>query len=248
MPDQLYDAIFKRRSVRRYEPRDLDEPSLADVRSFMAKLEPMLPGMRTELRILGKEAVRGMFKVDAPHFLAIFSEPKEGHLANAGFMLQQMDLFLSSMGIGSCWQGGPKLAGEQRGSSDLEFVIMLAFGRAAEEVHRTDLSQFQRKPLASMTSIEGRDDLLEAARLAPSGMNNQPWFFAGGDGVVRAFGRKSLVADRMNRVSVGISLCHLWLAGVRSGASPEVFREDGGEAPRGYSYVASMRLNDGKQA
>ena len=51
---------------------------------------------------------------EAPHFLAFFSEVKDGYAANAGFMMQQMDLFLSANGIGSCWQGGPKPIRESR--------------------------------------------------------------------------------------------------------------------------------------
>src|SRR5512137_264170 len=105
---EQYQAIFKRKSVRNYEKGQLDAAALSEIETFLRTVRPMVPGIQTEMRIIDSSKVKGMFKVDAPHFLAYFSEVKEGYLTNAGFMLQQVDLHLSSSGIGSCWQGGPK--------------------------------------------------------------------------------------------------------------------------------------------
>ncbi len=44
-------------------------------------------------------------------------------------MLQQMDLFFSASGIGSCWQGLPKPDKDMLNSSNLEFIILMAFGK-----------------------------------------------------------------------------------------------------------------------
>jgi nitroreductase len=129
--DDLYEAIFKRKSVRKYAPGQLDAATMQNVVSKLADLKPLLPELRTELRVMTNPEVRGMFKVNAPHFLAFFSEVKDGYATNAGFMMQQMDLFLSASGIGSCWQGGPKPIRESREASELEFVTLLAFGPPA---------------------------------------------------------------------------------------------------------------------
>jgi hypothetical protein len=208
----------------------------------MTGLRPAFPGIRTELKLMNNADVQGMFKVDAPHFLVMFSEAKEGYLTNAGFMLQQMDLFFSANGIGSCWQGGPKLVGKAKGASDLEYVISIAFGDPSGDPHRKNRSEFKRKELVEITSIDGYEDILESARLAPSAANNQPWYFTGGNGIIHVNKAKSLILDRMNRISAGIALCHLWLAAVHSGGTPEIVIEKSGEAspPKGHSYVASI--------
>ena len=156
-------------------------------------------------------------------------------------MMQQMDLFLSANGIGSCWQGGPKPIKESRGASELEFVTLLAFGPPAEEVHRA-ISEFERDPLSKISNVKGMEDIVEPARLAPSGMNNQPWFFSGGDGTIHVSSDKSIIVDRMNKISAGNALCHLWLAAVHSGRTV-TFRSDlaaQANAPKKYSYVASL--------
>jgi nitroreductase len=240
--DELYEAIFKRRSVRKYAPGNLDASMIERVVSKMAVLTPLFSGIHTELRLMTNSEVRGMFKVDAPHFLAFFSEVKEGYASNAGFMMQQMDLFLSANGIGSCWQGGPKPIREARQASDLEFVTLLAFGPPAEDVHRKSVSEFDRKPLAKISDVKGNEEMLEPARLAPSGMNNQPWFFTEGNGAIHVSSAKSVLVDRMNRISTGNALCHLWLAAAHSGRTVEFRSDRSGEvnAPKKYSYVASL--------
>ena len=240
--DEQYDAIFKRKSVRKYAPGRLDAATMQKVVSKLADLKPLFPEIRTELRVMTNPEVRGMFKVNAPHFLAFFSEVKDGYATNAGFMMQQMDLFFSANGIGSCWQGGPKPIRESRKASELEFVTLMAFGPPAEDVHRKSVSEFDRDPLAKISDVKGNDDLLGAARLAPSGMNNQPWFFSGGNGAIHVSSAKSMIVDRMNRISAGIALCHMWLSATHSGKNVEFRKDRSGDAnaPRKYSYVVSL--------
>jgi nitroreductase len=242
--EDLYQAIFKRRSVRKYAG-PLDEGAMDKVRDFMSSLKPMYSGIKTELKILSNPEVKGIFKVDAPHFIAFFSEKKEGYLANAGFMLQQMDLFLSANGIGSCWQGGPKPIREARYASELEYVILLAFGRPEEELHRKTSGEFKREPSEKIASVDGFKELIEPARLAPSGMNNQPWYFSSTGKAIDAYSAKSPIVDHMNRISVGIALSHLWLAAEHAGMKVTFMSQESKAAdpPRRYSYVATMVFN-----
>jgi nitroreductase len=243
--EELYQAIFKRKSVRNYEGGPLDAGTMSGIEAFLKTLRSMDPDIRTEIRIIENSKVRGLFKVDAPHFLAFFSEVKEGHLTNAGFMLQQVDLFLSSTGIGSCWQGGPKPVKGVVGPSGLEFTIAMAFGRPAEGLQRRSVSEFKREPMAKITSMQRTDAYLEAARLAPSAMNNQPWYFLRNDGTIDAFSSRSFLLDKMNHISLGIALCHVWLAAQHEGKKVEfvIGKKADMKTPKGYSYVSSLSIH-----
>jgi hypothetical protein len=42
-----------------------------------------------------------MMMKKAPHYIAVFSQAKEGYLTNVG-LLQQMDLYFSANSLGSC--------------------------------------------------------------------------------------------------------------------------------------------------
>ncbi|MCX8131584.1 MAG: hypothetical protein N3I35_16010 [Clostridia bacterium] len=75
---------------------------------------------------------------------------------------------LSSNGIGSCWQGWPKPTKGILNVTNLEFVILMAFGKPNEPLYRLSVSEFKRKPLEQIRNMEGEDELLEPVRLAPT--------------------------------------------------------------------------------
>jgi nitroreductase len=245
----LYETIFKRKSIRQHDLTPLDGHRLSEIMAHTSALKPLYDDIKIEMKLLSQEDVKGLFLAKAPHYLAVFSENKDGYLVNAGFMLQQMDLFFSASGIGSCWQGGPKPTKEILNSSKLEFVILLAFGKPKEKLHRESVSEFKRKPLGEITDIKGADELLEPARLAPSAMNRQQWFFTGSAGTIHVYRVKSsiltaFVFDRTGKVSMGIAICHVWIAAKHLGREVEFIddKEAQNNPPSGHEYVITMKI------
>ena len=203
----MNDIIRKRKSIRKYDSAKLDDAVLDVVRAQIEVVKPLFPDIRYSIEIVDK--TKGMFGVSAPHYLLFCSEEKDGSLENIGFIGQQMDLFLSGSGLGSCWQGMAKPEG--RGVGALPFVICIAFGKPAEPLHR-ELSDFKRKPLCDIS--EGADDRLEAVRLAPSGMNAQNWYFVADGGKIHCYIKKpgalrGLMTGRLSFIDMGIALCHI---------------------------------------
>jgi len=245
----LYETIFRRKSIREYDLAPLDGHTLAEIMAHTSALKPLYDDIKIEMKPLSQKDVKGLFLAKAPHYLAVFSETKDGYLTNAGFMLQQMDLFFSANGIGSCWQGMPKPTKEILNSSKLEFVILLAFGKPRERLHRESLSEFRRKPLGEITDIKGADELLEPARLAPSAMNRQQWFFTGNASTIHAYRAKSsfLIAfmlEKVSKVSMGIAICHLWIAAKHFGKEVEFIcdKEAQNNPPAGHDYVITITI------
>ena len=245
----LYETIFKRKSIREYDLTPLDGHTLAEIMAHTSALKPMYDDIKIEMKLVSQKDVKGLLLAKAPHYLAVFSETKDGYLTNAGFMLQQMDLFLSANGIGSCWQGMPKPTKEILNSSKLEFVILLAFGKPKERLHRESVSEFQRKPLGEITDVKGADELLEPARLAPSAMNRQQWFFTGNASTIHAYRAKSsfltaFMFEKMSKVSMGIAICHVWIAAKHFGKEVEFIgdKEAQNNPPAGHDYVITIKI------
>ncbi|HMK53457.1 MAG TPA: nitroreductase family protein [Methanobacteriaceae archaeon] len=245
---KLYETIFKRKSIRKYDLNSLDEDTLIEIQTHLQTLEPLHNDIKVEFKIISPELVKRRMMRKAPHYLAVFSQVKEGYLTNVGFMLQQMDLFLSAKGFGTCWQGIPTLKKEGLESSSLKFVILMPFGKPSEPLHRTSISQFKRKPLAEITDIRGADDILEAALLAPSAGNGQPWFFTGDENMIHAYYSepgfaRGLLTKKYPPIDVGISLYHLKVAAEHFGMETEIIFEDPKRDDlKKYNYVASLRL------
>jgi nitroreductase len=246
----LYGTIFKRKSIRQYDLTPLDGHTLSEIMAHTSALKPLYNDIKVEMKFLSQEDVKALlFLAKAPHYLALFSETKDGYLTNAGFILQQMDLFFSANGFGSCWQGMAKPAKEILKKSELEFVIILAFGKPKERLHRESVSEFKRKPLPEITDVKGADELLEPARLAPSAMNRQQWFFTGSAGTIHAYLVKSsfltaFVLDKMSNVSMGIAICHLWIAAKHFGKEVEFIgdKEAQNNPPSGHDYVVTIKI------
>lgn len=247
----LYETIFKRRSIRKFDLTPLDENTLNNISNHLQTLEPMHDDINIEFKILSPDVVKRRMMRKAPHYLAVFSEVKDGYLSNVGFMLQQMDLFLSAKGLATCWQGIPTLKKEGLESSNLEYVILMPFGKTSEQLHRTNISQFKRKPLKEITDITGADDLLEAARLAPSAGNGQPWFFTGDKNLIHAYSIepgfvKGLLTKKYPPIDTGISIYHLKIAAEYLGKTTEIIFDKtlANNSKKEYTYVASLKLSE----
>jgi len=204
----MSEMIRKRKSVRKYDPTPLDAATLEKVRTQIESLKPLFADIRYSIEIVSK--TKGMFNIKAPHYLVFGSEEKDGAPENIGFVGQQLDLFFSANGIGTCWLGAATPT--EKVTSALPHVICMAFGKPAEPLHR-ELSEFKRKPLSAIS--EGSDKRLEAARLAPSAINAQKWYFIAAEGAkIHCYRKKAnpllgFIYNKMHCVDMGIALCHI---------------------------------------
>jgi hypothetical protein len=160
-----------------------------------------------------------------------------------------MDLQFSATGTGSCWLGIPQPTKEARESSNLEFVILMSFGNPEETLHRTSTAEFKRKPLKEITNIEGADELLEPARLAPSAINLQNWYFTGDKNLIHAYSAKAsflrgIIGGSFFHVNVGIAFCHLQLAAEHLGLKTRIVveKERDKNPPKDREYIASLEI------
>jgi hypothetical protein len=245
--EQLYSAIFHRKSVRKYDPTPLPDAVLTKLRKFTAGIRPLDRKLKYELTYLGADDVKNLMPVKAPHYICLYSENKDNYLMNAGFLLQQIDLYLSSNDLGSCWLGMAKPAKSVPSAKNgMEFVIMLAFGQANEPLHRADSSEFKREKMSAITDIKGADELLEPVRLAPSASNTQVWYFSGSPEEITV-GREKLnilkapMYGKVNQIDIGIALCHLYLSADHLGKRV-AFDFTPSQSPRGYEFMAKVRV------
>ena len=211
----LEDAIYKRQSIRKYEKTPLSEEVLDELRAFIDNAKVLNPDIDWSYDIVGPENVKMLQRFKAPHNLLIFSEAKDNYLQNIGFIFQQVDLYLQSRGIGSCWigAGGPK--NYENPNPNQEFVILMIFGKPQGEIYR-QITEFERKIICEIS--DKRDSRLMPARLAPSAANTQTWYFThNDDGSYNLYRNKRRIRiskkmDVWNRIDMGIALAHLYVA------------------------------------
>ncbi|MDD3173339.1 MAG: nitroreductase family protein [Herbinix sp.] len=247
--NQLYEAIFKRKSIRKYDLKPLPAETLSAVKQFANTAKPLDNSIKFEFLYLATQDVKNILPIKAPHYICLYSEKKENYLMNAGFLLQQLDLFLSANNLASCWLGMAKptkqVPEQQNG---LEFVIMLAFGNSNEPIHRLDTTEFIRKSMSDISNIAGGEELLEPVRLAPSASNSQPWFFSGNINEIEISREKlnlikAPLYGKMNQIDIGIALFHLWLSLDHQGKTAN-FAFQKAAAPSGYEFMVKVKVKN----
>ena len=211
----MREIIYKRKSVRKYTAEKISEPLLQKINGFLRTVKPLYENIAVRMEILPRDKIHSLFSWTPPQALALYSEEKQGYLENAGFILQQAELYLQSLGLGACWLGlGKPNQGAKEGPMDgLKYVIMVAFGYPSEEQFRGS-DGFKRKSLYEIS--EQKDERLEAARLAPSSMNTQSWYFTHEKDVLHVYKRtqtllKPFPIGKLNQIDVGLALAHLYV-------------------------------------
>lgn len=229
---KLEEQIYLRKSCRKY----LDEPVNLDlIDEFMSNVKPLNEDIKYRYEFLKQNEVSSKMHFKAPYYLAIYSEIKENYMVNAGFIFQQLCLYLQSQGIGSCWLGlgSPK-------KKDSEFVILISFGKSDDMTRILD--EFKRNNLSKIS--DEFDESLIPAQLAPSAMNSQPWYFKHTvDGFdvyqVKQNIIKRQLLKRWNPIDMGIAISHMYIANENTF---EFKIKDNFDELKGYTYIGSIKI------
>lgn len=224
----LNEMIYHRKSCRNFTGQPVDAEMIETILSF--ELTPLYPKINVRMDIVSRDKVKCLCPWTTPQVITIYSEETDGYLENIGFLFQQMDLYLQTLGLGVCWLGmgrmNPKNAPEAEG---MRFVIMLAFGHPKGDQLRHSLKDFKRKSLNKIA--DKADPRLEPARLAPSAVNSQPWYFTHGGDTIHVHCSK-----KGSRLDAGIAVAHLYVA---NGETFRFFNAENPPAVPGYEYIGS---------
>ncbi len=235
-----YKAIFSRRSRRKYKQSTLPEDKLERLFSVCQNFRPFPEARAVLVREPRDNVYRGFIgsygKIEnAPGYIAFIGDMDSPRVQEAvGYTGEGIILEATAMGLGTCWVGGyfyPEAVVHQisieknervlavtpvgipQDSFSFQEKLMTGFGR----MHK-------RKPLRNLVTGTSKQEwmktALEAARLAPSAVNRQPWRFILGDNKITIMidkGRDTYKISR--RLDCGIAMLHLELGARHAGIS-----------------------------
>ena len=221
----LYEAIFTRKTVKKYTNEPIGAEELEAVREHYRELPGLFGNIRTDIVILDaqkdREPLRGPLRVHAPYYMAFYSEELSRSRMNMGYLMQQMVLYLCSKGYGTCYLNA---AGARRSlqtlDDRLQLIGLIAFGhpKGAYLRKRSEFRRLSMEELCVYKEVprQWMKQLLEAARLAPSTRNSQPWRFVVYDNRIHIFTKKDPI-ERLNHYlqeeeNFGGMLAHIVIA------------------------------------
>lgn len=166
------------------------------------------------------------------------AEKGDMYLEELGYRFEKFVLYSTSLGLGACWLGGTFKKGEFAKAMNLKeeeiLPIVIPVGyptknkTIVEKLMRRVAGSDNRKPWEEIFFNENFDkkltkeeagiysEALEMVRVAPSASNKQPWrivkqannlhFY-----ICHAKGYSSALGFDMQRIDIGIGMCHLEL-------------------------------------
>ncbi|HHT87709.1 MAG TPA: hypothetical protein GX002_01675 [Clostridiales bacterium] len=220
----MYDTIFSRKSIRKFYYETIEWETLDDILKFADSLSMLTQGIKVEFKLISNiernQGFNGPFAVRAPYYISLSSEKKDDYLLNAGYIMQQLSLYIESKGLGTCFMGGASPGWGLKNTMRFDYVISLAFGKSKEPLYRESFlaKRYPESELVVYKEEVSSDirKMLEAARLAPSSLNNQPWRFVVYKNRIHIFAKKNpwiaRPLDKLKMIDMGIMLANLMIA------------------------------------
>lgn len=218
----LFEAMFVRKSVRNFQNEPITPQVMEDILIQFDDSKSLFGGLETELVIFDNRKKQykrlEMFGVKAPYYLALYSEERDRAQMNAGYLMEQMSLYLYTIGLGSCFVGAPMVPRKLQYRGEKKLMTVLAFGKAKGS-HIRKQAEAKRLELSELcvykeTPRQWMNQLLEAARMAPSSLNSQPWRFVVFDNRIHIYSKKRKVGlmENWDDLNFGIMFSHMMIA------------------------------------
>ncbi len=234
-------AIPRRRARRRFDSIELESSLLAKLQTICREFRPF-PQARAELvtqspdRIL-KGAIGPYGKIKgAPALVAFIGDMDDPYIQEkVGYSGEGIILEATAMGLATCWVAGffrPKIAASVVGAAENERVLSVTpVGHAVEDLALEEriMTGFgrnrRRKPLAELvTGLDGAElphwmkSALQAARIAPSAINRQPWrFYVEPHSITVSVDNPRFTFGISKRLDCGIAMLHIEVAALDCG-------------------------------
>ena len=267
------DLIQRRKSIRTYVRRLLPAETAAQIAGYLADTTAPSAGA-VRMLLLERSAEKGAIRLGAygtiagaRSFICVVSDSKASSLLWVGSMMEDVVLFLTSLGLGTCWMAGTFSQNRFRAAAkvgpDEILPIVTAVGYPSAIRNPVDLlikpkEGFRRYPWGRLFFAEDLQHPLsgdtaevysmplEMLRLSPSAANKQPWR------VIRqgttyqfylahdpSYARRHAYDVQM--VDMGIAMFHFEATALEAGLKGTWVRQDPGiqRLPSTWEYVVS---------
>lgn len=219
----MYEAIFVRKSVKKFINEELNHTLIEQIQQFADELPLIMENAEIEYKIVDNinSEIKNtkLLSIKAPYYFVVACDNKPEQLLNAGFLMEQMSLFLSSRGIGTGLLSHVRIKAAKVDGLEKNPVLVLAFGNTKEIMYH-DSRKLHRLPenevVVYKTDVKADVKLMvRAARLAPSYMNSQPWRLVVYENRIHVFCKKNVVINELLQekkyLDVGVMIANLLL-------------------------------------
>lgn len=268
--NNVFGLISERKSVRTFDSDEITPLVRDDILKYARGIKTPY-GQEVDVRILdkGMHGLSSPVIVGTDTYIAGKMERAEHAEEAFGYFFEELVLYIQSLGLGTTWIGGTmdRKAFEDAMELDSNEVMpcVSPIGKPAdkrsirETMMRKGLRADSRKkfeelffdgsidvPLSEARYPE-LSEILEAVRLAPSAVNKQPWRV-----IVTSTGAHFYIKHDMGyidstgwdmqKIDMGIALCHFGLCAEANGIETRFSIDDPGLDAGKLEYIASFLI------
>ncbi len=235
-------SIMSRKSVRNYTDEPLNDAEIEKLRVYIHEVSESegIWGNKVRLQLIengnGNEKLGTYSVIRGAHsFMAAACKKGAHDMEDIGYQFEKLILFATELGLGTVILGGtfsrggfykamclqsnevlPVVSPVGYEGGEKSFLGRIIKSNARNRKQWSDLF-FDGNFTKPLTPADEFAEVLEAVRQAPSARNMQPWRIVKESGNVFHF--YSAGKMYMNRIDMGIALCHFELAVIEKGIS-----------------------------
>ena len=251
-----YDALFLRRSQRKYSGEIPDERATSKIEKLCTDFRPFTGSRAVLVTEPANDVFKGavgpyFFKVtEAPYYIAFIADMKAPNVQSiTGYLGEGIILEATYLGLNTCWVGGffrrDSVMRQVTLQRDERVLAITPVGYSKDSADRVGAMpiKYRRKNLNKLVIGENSNknkwikSALDAARIAPSATNRQPWRFKTSDDSITISSDSNREGFGVSRkLDCGIAMLHLELGARYAGApgSWEFLK---------FPHVAKYRIN-----
>ncbi len=248
--ERWYQAIFQRHSRRQFNNKPLPKGITNNLFKVQEELNVHLSGARIVFENQDPGAIfsgiigsYGKIK-NAPTYAVFIGDMRDPNIQEkVGYLGECFILEATALGLGTCWVGGffrPEVVAQQVKIETYEKVLSVTpvgfvdpSYSFTEKMMSGMAGSKKRKPLNELCLTDEQTwpvwvkSALEAARLAPSAVNRQPWrFFIENNLITVSQDSEKGIADKSKsniskRLDCGIAMAHIEIAALKNGINGE---------------------------
>ncbi|WP_195265057.1 nitroreductase family protein [Clostridium sp. 1001275B_160808_H3] len=228
----LEEVIRARYSVRNYEDKHLSQELIEKIENYISELDNPF-NIKVRIHLIKKETYKDVIRLGtygvikgANYYLVAACENKDFALEALGYTFEKLILYCTSLGLGTVWLGGTFSKGDFGKTINLKSNEILpavspvgyeggkkSFLASFMKDHKNKRKDYSEvffnvsfdTPLSKEEAKE-YGEAFEMVRLAPSSMNKQPWRIVKVQNDIHIYNSGN---NDMNKIDMGIALCHL---------------------------------------
>jgi len=269
----LSELIRTRKSVRSFDGRELQRKDLDKLRMYASEIENPF-GIPVEFVFLdaGMYGLSSPVLSGEKYFVCGKVAKKPYADVACGFAFEKLVLYAWSLGIGTTWIGGTmkRSAFEKAAGLKKDFMMPCISPLGYPSGKRSLQETVMRKAIGAdsrmaadklffegnfSTPLKGpekekTEDLIEMVRWAPSAVNKQPWRILYKDGLYHFYEKKDRGYQNestgdLQKIDVGIALCHFVMGAEERGLKTEASISDPGvPTSSDMEYIVSVAMKE----